>query len=325
MNTSTDFSWYKLINIKGLGPKSLMLVYRALAHKNISVDDIFQLSEQDFYTIFTDFGKGKFSRVKYENFHNLDEDKLHDAFEELKNKNIKVIPVQDETYPKSIKQKLKINSPTILYCKGNLSLLNTKSISIVGSRNADDFTLMLTRNIAASLAKEGYNIVSGYAKGVDTNAHLGALEADGTTTVVLPLGINYLSVKRDFKQYNWEKNTLFLSQFLPFEKWKARNAMARNKTVTALSEAVIVITSGPERDEKGRMSGTFDAGKSSLQMNTPVFVLSPTLFENPPKGNVDLIRLGATEIQNGEDILTHLKKIVEDGEDAKVGQIALSL
>lgn len=325
MNVSTDFSWYKLINIKGLGPKSMMLIYRALAHKNISVDDIFQLNETDFYSMFTDFGKGKFSRVRYENFHNLDEDKLHDTFEELKYKNIKIVPVQDESYPKSIKQKLKINSPAILYCKGNLSLLNSKSVSIVGSRNADDFTLMLTKNIASSLAKEGYNIVSGYAKGVDTNAHLGALEADGTTSVVLPLGINHLAVKRDFKAYNWEKNTLFISQFLPFEKWKARNAMARNKTVTALSEAIIIITSGPERDEKGRMSGTFDAGKSSLQMNTPVFVLSPTLFENPPQGNVDLIRLGATEIKSGEDILTHLKSIAESGDALEVGQIALSL
>jgi len=326
MNVSTDFSWYKLINIKGLGPKSMILVYRALAHKNISIEDIFQLNEQDFYTMFTDFGKGKFSRVKYENFHNLNEEKLHDSFEELKNKNIKIIPVQDETYPKSIKQKLKINSPTILYCKGNLSLLNTKNISIVGSRNADEFALMLTRNIASSLANEGFNIVSGYAKGVDTNAHLGALEADGTTTVVLPLGINHLSIKRDFRAHNWEQNTLFISQFMPYEKWQARHAMARNKIVTALSEAVIIITSGPERDEKGRMSGTFDAAKSSLQMNVPVFVLSPTLFAEPPKGNVDLIGLGAIEIQNGEDILTHLKKIAEDGEKAKeVGQIALSL
>ena len=313
MNATADFSWYKLINIKGLGPKSLLLIYRALAQKSISIEDIFQLNERDFYSTFSEFGKGKFSRVKFENFHNLDEEKLYNSFEELQEKNVKIVPIQDEVYPKLIKQRLKVNSPPLLYCKGLLSLLNSKSISIVGSRSADDFTLMLTRSIASSLANEGYNIVSGYAKGVDTNAHLGALEADGTTSVVLPLGIKHLSIKKNFKEFNWEKNTLFISQFLPFEKWKARNAMARNKIVTALSDAVIVITSGLERDDKGRMSGTFDAGKSSLEMNIPVFVLSPTLFSDAPKGNEDLIRLGAIEIKSGEDILSHLMNAKKNG------------
>lgn len=85
--------------------------------------------------------------------------------------------------------------------------------------------------------------------------------------------------------------------------------MQRNKIVTALSDAVIIICSGPERDESGRMSGTFDAGKSALEMKIPVFVLSPTLFSIPPKGNLDLIKLGAIEFNNEEDILSMLPNI----------------
>ena len=301
-----EFSWYKLVNIKGLGSKSLLVIYHAIAKNKVSIEDVFQLSKEDFYTIFPNFGMGKFSKVKYENFQNINEEKLFSSFEELVNKHIKIVPISEEIYPHLIKKRLKIDSPPLLYCKGAYKLLNTNSISIVGSRNANDSTLLLTKEIASTLSQNGYNIVSGYAKGVDTNAHLGALEIGGTTTVILPLGIKNLSIKRDFKGLNWEKNTLFISQFLPSDKWRARNAMARNKIVASMSDAVIVITSGPEKDEKGRMSGTFDAGKSSLEMGIPVFVLSPSLFENPPIGNQNLIRLGGIEIKNGADVLFSL-------------------
>lgn len=306
MNNNKEFSWYKLINVKGLGSKSLLVIYNVIAKQKINVEEIFQLSEQDFYSIFPNFGTGKFSKIKYQNFKTIDEEKLYNSYEELQNKNIKLIPISHESYPTLIKKRLKIDSPPILYCKGAFNLLSSNCISIVGSRNANESTLLLTKNIAATLTKAGYNIVSGYAKGVDTNAHLGALEIDGTTSVILPLGIKNYSIKREFRGLNWEKNTLFISQFLPAEKWRARNAMTRNKIVASLSDAIVIITSGPEKDEKGRMSGTFDAGKSSLEMGIPVFVLSPSVFSDPPVGNSDLIRLGGIEIKSGDDILYHL-------------------
>lgn len=306
MNNNKEFSWYKLINVKGLGSKSLFVIYNVIAKQKINVEEIFQLSEQDFYSIFPNFGTGKFSKIKYQNFKTIDEEKLYNSYEELQNKNIKLIPISHESYPTLIKKRLKIDSPPILYCKGAFNLLSSNCISIVGSRNANESTLLLTKNIAATLTKAGYNIVSGYAKGVDTNAHLGALEIDGTTSVILPLGIKNYSIKREFRGLNWEKNTLFISQFLPAEKWRARNAMTRNKIVASLSDAIVIITSGPEKDEKGRMSGTFDAGKSSLEMGIPVFVLSPSVFSDPPVGNSDLIRLGGIEIKSGDDILYHL-------------------
>ena len=306
MNLDNRFLWYKLTNVKGLGSKSLLMIYNKLARGTVSIQDIFRLSKEDFYSIFSDFGKGKFSKLKYENFHNLDEEKIFSIFEQLQEKEVEIIPIQYDSYPKIIKKRLKINSPTILYCKGNLSLLKFKSISIVGSRHIDEATLNLAKNISSNLAKNGYNIVSGYAKGVDTMAHLGALEVKKTTSIILPLGINNLSIKRDFRRLEWKSNSLFISNFPPNEKWRARNAMERNKIIAALSEAIVIITSGPERDEKGRMSGTFNTGKTSLEMNIPVYVLSPSLFDNPPKGNIDLITLGGIEVKTSEAILTHL-------------------
>jgi DNA processing protein len=305
---TNELAWFKLLHVKSLGAKSLLILYKNLSKNSLNVSDIFEMNENHFYNVFNEFGKGIFSRVRYENFKDLDEDKIFESFKKLKENNITIIPLNDELYPKSLKKRLKSDSPPILFCKGYLPLLNSLNISIVGSRDIDDFSLLLTKELSKSLSNLGYNIVSGYAKGVDTNAHLGALEADGTTTVVLSLGINNLSVKSDFKLFDWENNTLFISQFLPFERWSARNAMTRNKVVCGLSDAVIVIASGPEKDTKGRMSGTFDAGKSALKMNIPVFVLSPSVIENPQKGNEQLIRAGAIEFSTGAELVEYLKK-----------------
>ncbi len=308
----SDFAWYKLVNVKGLGPNSLLIIYRALVKESLSVEDVFNLGKEEFYFIFKEFGKGHYSKAKYENFHILDEETLFKTFEQLRRKSISLIPLQNEMYPDILKKRLKVNSPPILYAKGNFQLFKSSSISIVGSRNADENILRLTKELAFFLSGQGFNIVSGYAKGVDTNAHLGALESGGTTSVVLAQGMNYLSVKRDFREFAWENNTLFISQFLPYVKWRGSNAMKRNKIVTALSQAVVVISSGPERDEKGRMSGTFDAGKSALEMKIPVFVLTPKLFFKPPIGNQDLINFGAIEFSEKEDILRELSKIKKD-------------
>lgn len=304
---TNELAWYQLLNVKGLGPKSLLLLYRAVKENSIQVAEIFSMDQGHFYKIFSEFGKGKFSRVKYENFRDMDEKHIFDSYQQLKEKGITILPLNDTRYPQNIKKRLKATSPPVLFCKGHLPLLITKNVSIVGARSADEPTLHLTSRLAGALAKAGYNVVSGYAKGVDTNAHLGALDANGTTTVVLSLGMNHLSVKRDFKDHKWEQGTLFVSQFLPHEKWSAKNAMTRNKIVCGLSDAVVVMAAGPERDEKGRMSGTFDAGKGALAMGVPVFVLSPSRIHNPPAGNSELIKLGGIEFSREEEILNFLQ------------------
>ena len=165
-----------------------------------------------------------------------------------------------------------------------LQLLAREMCQIRGFRSQE--------NLQAILYSEGINIVSGYAKGVDSEAHLGALAAEGTTTLVLPYGITQLRQKSAFRKFNWNQDVLAVSQFDPDAKWLARNAMARNKLVCGLSKAVVVIESGPERDTRGKMSGTFNTAKTALGMDLPLFVLNPNCLDNPPKGNADLIALG---------------------------------
>ena len=93
--------------------------------------------------------------------------------------------------------------------------------------------------------------------------------------MVLPYGIKELRQKSAFSEFDWQRDVLAVSQFDPDVKWLARNAMARNKLVCALSKAVVVIESGPEKDSQGKMSGTFNTAQTALSMNLPLFVLNP--------------------------------------------------
>jgi DNA processing protein len=226
-----------------------------------------------------------------------DKNAIIDEYNKVKKAGLTIIHPDSEYYPESfIKYVEQIGVSPIFFCKGDPSILKTGSIAVVGSRSVSKEGQMITKDIAAKLTKSGKNIVSGYAKGVDTSAHIGALEAGGTTTLVLSYGINEFKIKREFRDYNFKNDVLVVTQFMPGEKWMAHRAMARNKLICALSEAVIVIESGPERDERGRMSGTFDTAKTALKLGDRLFVLSSSALKNNSRGNNDIIKIGGQEI-----------------------------
>ncbi len=299
-----EYSWYMLSNSPGFGAKSIHYIYENLQANNMSINDLFDLEANELFRLFPEIGRGKLSRADFSCFPQLDaDDRLYSNFEKLKSDGVTIIGLDDERYPQSVLQNMGDNAPPILYCKGYLPLLNQKGVSIVGARDVGDFEITITKSIAQKLAENGINVTSGYAKGVDTSAHLGALEAHGTTTMILSFGTNHITIRRELKDLNWEKNALFVTQFAPYEKFTGQNAMTRNKLVCAMSKAIVVIKSGPERDSSGKMSGTFDAGKSALKMGIPVFVLSPQVLQPAPQGNIDLIKLGGIEFSNGIDIV----------------------
>lgn len=304
-----EYSWYLLSNARGFGAKSIHYIYENLQRNNMSISDLFDLEANELFRLFPEIGRGKLSKANFSCFPQLNaDDKLYSQFEKLKSDGVSIIGLDDERYPQSVLQNMGDNAPPILYCKGYLPLLNQKGVSIVGARDVGDFEITITKNIAKKLAENGINVTSGYAKGVDISAHLGALEAHGTTTMILSFGINHIKIKKELIELNWEKNALFITQFAPHEKFSGKNAMIRNKLVCAMSKAIVVIKSGPEKDSSGKMSGTFDAGKSALKMGIPVFILSPKKFNPEPEGNIELIKRGGIEFSDVMDIVKFLNE-----------------
>ncbi|PLS67505.1 MAG: hypothetical protein CV045_13220 [Cyanobacteria bacterium M5B4] len=305
MKDTNSFDWFRLAQIKGVGTKLLWDVYDFAHKESLTLSDLLLDSKSSAVKIPTKL------KVKFSSLLEQDYEAVHSAFERLQQNRVKLLHAESPEFPEKLKRYGRdYGIPPVLYARGHLPLATTQSISIVGSRNIGEEAISITSELSKGLAREGFNIVSGYAKGVDSTAHLGALQAEGTTTIVLSLGILNFEAKKDFKPLFSSYNTLVLSQFNPTDKWLARNAMARNKLVCGLSDAVIVIASGVETDNQGRMSGTFDAAKSAMAMKIPVFVLSPHSFSQPPVGNYDLIKLGCHEIspENGiSQILSRLR------------------
>lgn len=312
MNINRDYFWFRLFKTRGIGPKLLTSIAKILETQQLD-PEMLPRNQNELSAQFPRLAKILNGKIREE-----DREKVLEEYDQLKNLGVEIIYPGHSDFP----PKLLEISP-VLFVKGQRKYLTTDSVAIVGSRNVSDKGISVTRKLACDLALAGINVVSGYAKGVDSVAHLGALEAEGTTTIVLPYGIKELHRKKAFKQFNWKQDVLAVSQFDPNVKWLARNAMIRNKLVCALSKAVVVIESGPEKDEQGKMSGTFNTAKMALDMGLPLFVLDPSYFDNPPRGNTELIAaLGGNCLDpvNGAEQIVECISVKTAGYDNAVQQ-----
>ena len=281
MNIDTDYFWFRLFKTRGIGSKMLTSVARILAAENLN-PEMLSLNQSDLVAQSPELAKILKGKISEE-----DSEKVFAAYEQLKDYGINIIYPGHPDFPPHL-----LEISPVMFTKGQQKRLRSDSVTIVGARDVSDIGIRITRNLSGELVGNGINIVSGYAEGVDLEAHLGALEAGGTTTIVLSGGIKQLRQKSAFQKFNWDRDVLAVSQFDPDTQRSLWYALARNQLVCGLSKAVIVIESGPEQDAHGKMSGTFYTAKAALDLNLLLFVVNPSCFDNPPKGNADLIELG---------------------------------
>lgn len=210
---------------------------------------------------------------------------------ELEKEDIQIITLNSPFFPKTLKQKLKmVSCPLIIYCKGNLDLLNLPASAMVGSRKANEEALDFTDFMAKRLSMEGRVVVSGLAKGVDQQALNSALEAKGCSIAVLPQGI--LTFKSGFRKYSNQINSgsvLVCSFFPPKASWSAGLAMGRNAYIYGLAQNIFVA----QTESSG---GTWTGAVNGLKKNQKVFVYFSSTMDSPALRN--LIKLGAIPIQN---------------------------
>jgi DNA processing protein len=172
-----------------------------------------------------------------------------------------------------------------LHAIGNLTLLDRPGIGFCGSRKATEKGLAAAVDCAEQAVGAGFTVVSGYSGGVDFVAHRAALQAGGTTILVLPEGTNHFRIRRELRPlWDWSR-VLVISQFEPCAIWKVFRAMARNELIIALSRAMIVI-------EAGATGGTLSAGLSTLSAGKPLFVAVYEQTGQTAPGNVELLERG---------------------------------
>ena len=196
----------------------------------------------------------------------------------------------------------------LFYYKGDLSLLETRLISIVGSRKASEEGITEAKTLAKKLVAEGFTIVSGLAEGIDTSAHQSALENNGRTIGILGTPINeYYPKKNKDLQNKIGENHLLMSQ-VPFYRYAREPFPARkfhfprrNKLMASISEATIVV-------EASDTSGSHSQARECLKQGKKLFILD-SCFKNPkiswPKKYVEE---GAIKVKEFSDILKNINE-----------------
>lgn len=212
----------------------------------------------------------------------------------MQTKSIATVRVDDYGYPERSRCALGRSAPGILYCWGNLSLLNKPAVGWCGSRHASEQGIAFTEDTVEQAVERGITVVSGAAKGIDTAAHRTALAGGGTTIVVAPEGLLNFRLRSEVKDLATPSNTLILSEFQPNARWSAANAMTRNHTIIGLSNALIVV-------ESGLQGGTFEAGQFALKTRVPLFVAEYAQPSERAVGNAYFIQRGATPIRRSPE------------------------
>ncbi len=229
--------------------------------------------------------------------------------EELTDQGYCVIPLPSNEYPAVLKKNLGYGAPTVLFAKGNISLLQEPSIAIVGSRSADDVSLKFTDNVAKKAASENKVVVSGFARGVDRQALDSAIEGGGRSIIVLPQGI--MNFAAGFKQYYKQisqGNVLVVSTFAPKAPWCIEFAMARNPIIYGMASEIFVAQSD---DNGGTWSGVVDG----LRRDRPIFVRYPQ--SNEKNANILLIKKGAKAVDDYGNLMNLGPDALVTAEDAE--------
>lgn len=223
-----------------------------------------------------------------------DEGMLIKEIEGIYTKGIRIISIDDDEYPKRLREIY--DPPYILYIKGKIKS-NINNIGIVGSRQCTSYGRMTARNISKQLSEYNIGIISGLARGIDTEAHKGALDNSGYTCAVLGCGLDIAYPPENKKLMETiSQSGAVISEYPPGTLPNGVNFPARNRIISGMSDAVIIV----EASEK---SGALITADFALEQGREVYAVPGSIFSNMSRGTNNLIKDGAHPLTALSDVL----------------------
>ena len=221
-----------------------------------------------------------------------------DAVARLEGLRARVVPFPDAAYPAALR--VLEDAPILLIVRGRVERLATPAVAIVGARAATRAARTFARRLAFDLARVGVTIVSGLARGIDAEAHRGALEAGGATIGVLACGIDriYPPEHRGLAEQMQERGAI-VSELPLGALPRPAHFPLRNRIISGLARAVVVV-------EARERSGSLITVRHALDQGREVFVV-PGPVDGPfAAGTNQLLREGARAIRSARDLLDDL-------------------
>ena len=193
------------------------------------------------------------------------------------------------------------HAPDVFFLQGQLPPPHAPAIAIVGSRRSTRYGAAQARRIARELAQQGVTIISGLARGIDSAAHLGALDAGGRTIGVLGCGlsVHYPPENKELAQQIIRQGGAVISELAPAAPPLAHHFPVRNRIISGLSDGVLLI-------EAQERSGTHSTINYALHQGREVFALPGNVDSPGSELPLKLLKEGAALCTCGEDILSYM-------------------
>jgi DNA processing protein len=216
---------------------------------------------------------------------------------------VRVVTRDDDDYPKNLREIY--DPPLVLYVKGTLSDRDALAIAIVGSRRTTLYGQEMARKLAYQLARVGVTVVSGLARGIDTAAHKGALQAKGRTVAVIGCGIDivYPAENKKLADEIVEKGGAVVTEFPFGVKPDRQNFPMRNRIISGWSLGVVVV-------EANLKSGALITAKQAGEQGREVFAVPGRADSILSRGANKLIKDGAKLTEDAEDVLSEFEYLL---------------
>ncbi len=253
--------WFSRIkNISAKTKNDLLKIYK-------TPEEIWNLTEKELQNTHI-LKKEEIEIIQYQSYRQ----NLERYIEYMCKNNIKMITIQDEKYPENLRNIF--DPPVVLYVKGNIQILKNKSIAIIGARDCSNYGKNMARKFAYNLSKHNINIISGLARGIDTYAHIGAIEAGERTIAVVGSGLDIVYPEENKKIFQRiiEQGAV-ISEYVVGTKPERTNFPARNRIISALSDGVLVV-------EAAKKSGTFITVDFALEHGKNIYAIPGNIDSN---------------------------------------------
>jgi predicted Rossmann fold nucleotide-binding protein DprA/Smf involved in DNA uptake len=236
--------------------------------------------------------------------------------DEVEQSGLRVIASVDDRYPQALVERLGRSAPPLLYAAGDIALLGSELLGIVGSRDVDAAAAEVARGAASTAVAHGLGVVSGAAKGVDRLAMTAALDVDGGVVGVLADSLVRLTRDPEVRRAVSDGRVCLCTPYKPTAGFSVANAMGRNKIIYALSKATFVVAAGAEK------GGTWAGAVESLRLS-----IAPVLAwtgEGAGAGNALLVERGARAVEHLAELFP-VPDRAERSSDERPDQLALEV
>jgi DNA processing protein len=237
--------------------------------------------------------------------------------QKLRQTETRLVSLGDATYPHPLRDIF--DPPVTLFVRGDIELLQSLMIGVVGTRRPTTYGLAAAERLSADLAQSGLTIISGMARGIDTAAHRGALGVNGKTIAVLGCGVDivYPSENRRLAAEIVAKG-LIVSEFPMGAVAFPQNFPIRNRIISGMSSGLLVV-------EGAQYSGSAITAKLALDQGREVFAVPGNITSKMSWGPNLLIKQGAKLVQDWNDVVVDLppetrRRLIDEGRERLLNQ-----